>query len=277
MKTPVKKPRSSSQKDHVLLVPSTPSPPPSSPSGGASSLFPTASRIVPPLLLSSGAATGWLLLLSSGSGAAAIEEHGLELSEEEVVCGHAGEEGSLPLNATVLSSSAFAARRGRYVRRIHELGAICPVRRRPPPLPQRVGALFTCVFAASSVPAVDATTSCLYKSSRRTALGRTSRVFEREGWKRGGWSERRRGRNRTTCYFFVIDVIPPLYRFSWMTCGPYSRPLSSISVGRAGWSANFPDASSGFGSIGLRGDYAQILMQFRSDQHKWQQVVVEKA
>ena len=46
MKTPVKKPRSSSQRDHVLLVPSTPSPPPSSSSGGASSLFPTASRIV---------------------------------------------------------------------------------------------------------------------------------------------------------------------------------------------------------------------------------------
>ena len=60
-------------------------------------------------------------------------------------------------------------------------------------------------------------------------------MFEREGWKRGGWSERRRGRNLTTCYFFGIDVIPPLYRFSWMTCGPYSRPLFSISVGTLSW------------------------------------------
>ncbi|XP_044431028.1 uncharacterized protein [Triticum aestivum] len=69
---------------------------------------------------------------------------------------------------------------------------------------QRWLQLCTSVFEAA-----DATTSCLYKCSRRTALERTTRVFEREGWKRGGWSKRR-GRSGATCYFFVIDVIPPL-------------------------------------------------------------------
>uniref|UniRef100_M8CLB1 Uncharacterized protein n=1 Tax=Aegilops tauschii TaxID=37682 RepID=M8CLB1_AEGTA len=36
-------------------------------------------------------------------------------------------------------------------------------------------------------------------------------------------------------------------------------------------------AGARFGRIGLRGDCALVLMQFRSDQHKWQQAVVEKA
>ena len=70
--------------------------------------------------------------------------------------------------------------------------------RRPPLVCLGESSLFWMGCNGQMTKAADVTTTCLYKCLRRTAQGRTTCMFEREGCKRGGWSKRRRGRNGTT-------------------------------------------------------------------------------